>query len=216
MTGRVGGALRAAAVALETVIFVAFPLLVFAGVSRLGARTTALALFAVLLPGAVRAAARGRGRLRAGLVLPLSTAVLLALAAALDDGRFMLAYPVLVNGALLLQFGLSLRGRRSLVETFALLQVPDLSEAEQRYCRSVTKVWCAFFVLNGTAAALLALFAPRPWWAAYTGAIAYGLVAVLFAAEYVVRKARFQRFNRGPVDRLLLAPLLRSRVAHDP
>ncbi len=58
MNARVGGALRAASVALETGIFVAFPLIVFAGVSRLGARTTALLLFAVLLPGAVRAAAR--------------------------------------------------------------------------------------------------------------------------------------------------------------
>ncbi len=215
MTSRFRGALRAAAVALETTIFVAFPLLVFAGVSRLGARTTALVLAALLLPGAVRAAARGRDRLRSALALPLSTAALLVLAAALDDGRFMLAYPVLVNAALLLQFGLSLRRKRSLVETFALLQVPDLSEPEQRYCRSVTKVWCAFFVLNGTAAALLAAFAPRAWWAAYTGAIAYGLVGALFAAEYVVRKARFQRWGRGPVDRLL-APLLRSRVAHDP
>ncbi len=214
MSDRVRGALRAAAAALETAILVAFPLLVFAGVSRLGARTTALVLAALLLPGAVRAARRRRGRLRA-LLLPLSTAVLLVLAAALDDGRFMLAYPVLVNAALLLQFGLSLRGERSLVETFALLSVPDLSPAERRYCRSVTMVWCAFFVLNGTAAALLAALAPRAWWAAYTGAIAYVLVGALFAAEYVVRKARFQRFGRGPVDRLL-APLLRSRVAHDP
>lgn len=215
MTARAGGVLRAAAVALETAIFVAFPLLVFAGVSRLGARTTALLLFALLLPGILRAAARGRDRLRSALVLPLSTAALLAVAAALDDGRFMLAYPVLVNAALLLQFGLSLRGERSLVETFARLRVSDLSDAERRYCRSVTIVWCAFFVLNGTAAALLAALAPRAWWAAYTGAIAYALVGALFAAEYVVRKARFQRFGRGPVDRLL-APLLRSRVAHDP
>ncbi len=214
MTARVRGTLRAAAVALETTIFVAFPLLVFAGVSRLGARTTALVLAALVLPGVIRAAVRRRDRLRA-VALPLATAALLVLAAALDDGRFMLAYPVLVNAALLLQFGLSLRRKRSLVETFALLRVPDLSDAERRYCRSVTKVWCAFFVLNGTAAALLAAFAPRAWWAAYTGAIAYGLVGALFAAEYVVRKARFQRFGRGPVDRLL-APLLRSRVAHDP
>lgn len=215
MSARVRGALRAAAVAVETAIFVAFPLLVLGGVSRLGARTTALALCALLLPGAVLAVLRGRGRLRAALLLPLSTAALLVLAAALDDGRFMLAYPVLVNGALLLQFGLSLRGERPIVETFARLRVSDLSDAERRYCRAVTIVWCAFFVLNGAAAALLAAFAPRAWWALYTGVIGYALVGALFAVEYVVRKARFQRFGRGPVDRLL-APLLRSRVAHDP
>ena len=215
MTARVQGLLRAAAVALESTIFVAFPLLVFAGVSRLGARTTALVLCALLLPGAVRAAVKGGDRLRAALLLPLSTGVLLGFAAALDDARFMLAYPVLVNAALLLQFGLSLRGERSLVETFARLQVDDLSPAERRYCRSVTMVWCAFFVLNGAAAALLAALAPRAWWAAFTGGISYGLVGALFAAEYVVRKARFQRWGRSPVDRLL-APLLRARAAHDP
>ena len=72
-----------------------------------------------------------------------------------------------------------------------------------RYCRSVTLVWCAFFVVNGAAAALLAAFAPRGWWAGYTGVVSYVLVGALFAAEYVVRKARFGRFGRGPVDRLL-------------
>ena len=215
MTARVRSLLRAASVALETATFVAFPLLVLVGVSRLGARTTALALCALLLPGVVRAAANGRDRLRSALLLPLSTVTLLVLAALLDDARLMLAYPVLVNAALLLQFGLSLLGERSLVETFARLRVPDLSPAERRYCRSVTGVWCAFFVLNGGAAALLAAFAPRAWWAVYTGGISYALVVGVFAAEYVIRKARFQRWGRGPVDRLL-ASLLRSRVAHDP
>lgn len=215
MTARVHAVVRGAAFAVESTIFVALPLLVFAGVSRLGARTTALVLCALLLPGAVRAATKGRDRLWSGLLLPLSTGILLVLAAALDEGRFMLAYPVLLNAALLLQFGHSLRGERSLVEKLARLQVDDLSPAERRYCRSVTVVWCAFFVLNGATAALLAVFAPRAWWAAYTGAISYTLVGALFAAEYVVRKARFQRWGRGPVDRLL-APLLRTRVAHDP
>ncbi len=200
---RLRALLRAAAVVLQGALFVAFPLLVFGGVSRFGARRTALALGVLLLPGLVRAARRGRAQLLSALALPASAAVLLALAALLDDGRFMLAYPALVNAALLAQFGLSLRGERPIVERMARLSVPDLSPAEQRYCRSVTLVWCAFFVVNGTAAALLAAFAPRGWWAGYTGVVSYVLVGALFAAEYVVRKARFGRFGRGPVDRLL-------------
>jgi len=35
-----------------------------------------------------------------------------------------------------------------------------LSAAEVRYCRSVTQVWSAFFVLNGSMAGVLALAAP--------------------------------------------------------
>jgi uncharacterized membrane protein len=203
------GWLHGAAAALQGIVFVAFPLLVFGGVAWLGARWTAIALGLLLVPGLVRAAARGRAALSSALTLPLTAAVLLGLAAALDDGRFMLAYPALVNAALLAHFGLSLRGDQPLVERMARLTVPDLSDAERRYCRSVTIVWCAFFVANGAAAALLAALAPRGWWAAYTGVVSYVLVGALFAAEYVVRKARFGRFGRGPVDRLL-ASILRG------
>jgi uncharacterized membrane protein len=96
------------------------------------------------------------------------------------------------------------------VERLARIQVADLSPAEVRYCRAVTVVWCGFFVLNGAASALLAAAAPRAWWAAYTGAISYGLVAAVFAGEYVVRKARFGRFGRGPVDRTLRLLLRRA------
>jgi uncharacterized membrane protein len=196
--------------ALQCVLLVAFPLLVLAGVSRLGARATAVLLGALLLPGLVRAALRGRAHVGPALALPLFMGALLALAALLDDGRFMLAYPVLVNGGLLVQFAVSLRAERPIVEVFARLQVRDLSPAEQGYCRAVTVAWCVFFLVNGGAAALLAAFAPRGWWAAYTGGISYALVGMLFAIEYVVRKARFGRFGRGPVDRLLALLLQRS------
>ncbi len=206
---RVLALLRAAVLVLQSVLFVAFPLLVFAGVSRFGVRRTALALGALLVPALVRAATKGRAHLLTALALPLTTAALLAVSAVLDDGRFMLAYPVLVNAALLAQFGLSLRGARPIVERFARLQVADLSDAERRYCRSVTIVWCAFFLWNGATAAALAAFAPRSWWAGYTGVVSYVLVGVVFAVEYVVRKARFGRYGRGPVDRLL-ASLLRG------
>ena len=53
-----GGWLRGAAAALQGVVFVAFPLLVFGGVAWLGARSTAIALGLLLVPGLVRAAAK--------------------------------------------------------------------------------------------------------------------------------------------------------------
>jgi uncharacterized membrane protein len=206
---RLRALLRAAALGLQGALLVAFPLLVFSGVSRFGARRTAVALGVLLFPSLVRAAVLGRARLASAVALPGAAVALLALAAALDDGRFMLAYPVLVNAALLARFGLSLRGECTFVEELARLTAPDLSLEERRYCRSVTVVWCAFFAANGVAAAALAAFAPRAWWAAYTGAVSYVLVGVVFSTEYVVRKARFGRFGRGPVDRLLAAYLRR-------
>jgi uncharacterized membrane protein len=115
----------------------------------------------------------------------------------------MLAYPSLVNAALFLYFALSLRRGPPVVERLARLVDSDLLPAEVRYCRTVNIVWCGFFVLNGAAATALAFWAPRSWWAAYCGAISYVLVGALFATEYVIRKWRFGRYGRGPVDRCL-------------
>jgi uncharacterized membrane protein len=125
----------------------------------------------------------------------------------LDDGRLMLLYPTAVNVVLLGHFAWTLRTPVPMVERFARMQVPDLRPDEIRYCRTVTWVWVTFFAANGATAAALALLAPRSWWAFYTGALSYGLVGVLFAAEYVVRKARFGRFGRHPIDRALARAL---------
>jgi uncharacterized membrane protein len=170
---------------------VAWPFVVIAGSRLVGTRGTALLVVLLLLPGLVRAARGERGARRRSLALAGgATAVALA-AAVLDDARFLLAWPVLVSGSLLVAFLVSLRGGRSIVEGFARLRKPHLSPAEVAYCRTVTWVWCAFFVGNGAVAAGLALSGRRDLWAIYTGAIAYVLMGILFAGEYVVRRARF-------------------------
>jgi uncharacterized membrane protein len=120
----------------------------------------------------------------------------------LDDRRFVLALPVLTNAALFAHFASSLR-TVPIAERFARAQHGDLPEREVAYCRSVTRVWCAFFVLNGGVTAALGLWAPLAWWTLYTGAISYVLVGLLVAAEYIVRKARFRRYGSSVVDRLL-------------
>ena len=56
------------------------------------------------------------------------------------------------------------------------------------YTRKVTQVWCGFFVLNGGLALGTALWASDATWALYNGLIAYGLMGVLFAGEWVVRR----------------------------
>jgi uncharacterized membrane protein len=175
---------------------VTYPLAVAVGVPLLGTRGAAALMLLFLLTVSGRLRALGSG-------LFATLALLLGAAALLDDPGFMLAYPTAVNVVLLVQFAWSLRTPLPMVERFARMQVTDLRPAEVRYCRAVTQVWIAFFALNGAVAALLALRAPRAWWALYTGAISYGLVGALFAVEYIVRKARFGRFGRNPFDRVL-------------
>jgi len=143
-----------------------------------------------------------REDLVAVLPVPASMFLLLALSSLLDDRRFMLAMPVLISVALLLTFGTSLR-TTPMVERFARLQQPDLSASKVRYCRTVTLVWCGFFVFNALICAALALFASLSAWALYTGLVSSVLIGALATAEYAVRKYRFRDYGGGVHDRLL-------------
>lgn len=103
-------------------------------------------------------------------------------------------YPVLVNMALLAGFGYSLTTPVSAVERMARLRGADFPPVAQAYMRTVTQVWCGFFVLNGAIALGTALWASEAVWSLYTGVISYVLMAALFGAEYLVR-LRFKRLH---------------------
>jgi uncharacterized membrane protein len=189
---------------------VLYPLAVYYGLTRLGTRPVAV-LLAVLL--GISALLKWKALFqqpRELLGIALAGGAL-ALSALLDDHRFLLATPVLINAGLFLTFAGSLRTDTPLVERFARMQVSDLSAQELRYCRSVTQVWSAFFVVNGATALALALLAPLSWWALYNGLLAYLLIGLLGASEYVIRKRRFGRFGDNPLDRALRAVLAPAR-----
>ncbi|HEX7233424.1 MAG TPA: hypothetical protein VF452_23805 [Candidatus Binatia bacterium] len=114
---------------------------------------------------------------------------LLVLAAVWANGALPLKlYPVLVNGALLGLFAYSLVTPPTVVERFARMQEPDLPPQAIVYARRVTQVWCAFFVINGCAALLTAVYASSALGWFYNGFIAYLLIGLLFAGEYCVRR----------------------------
>lgn len=175
--------------ALGIALGVAYPVLVYLGLTHLRARAVALTMLVAAL--GVAAWRVRRQQVRSLLVVPIAMCALLAAGAVLDDARLVLAMPVLVNAVLLAAFGASLRAPVPMVERFARLQKPELSAAEVRYCRSVTIVWCVFFVANGAVAGALALRAPLSWWTLWTGALSYVAMGTLFAAEWLVRRARF-------------------------
>jgi uncharacterized membrane protein len=97
-------------------------------------------------------------------------------------------YPVLVNAVMLGVFATSLRHPPSAIERLARLREPELPPEAIAYTRKVTIVWCAFFVGNGAIALATALWASDRTWAAYNGLIAYVLMGVLFAGEWLVRQ----------------------------
>ncbi len=197
---------------MTAVVQIAYPLLTLAVGTALGPRAAAAALLVVVLPGLLRMAFRPAERSPLSLGLGAGMVALLLAAVFVGSAGFILAYPSFVNAVFLLQFASTLVHGPPFVERLARLQVSDLTRAESRYCRSVTLAWCGFFILNGSLATALAVLAPRPWWAIYTGVISYILVGVVFSVEYLVRKARFGRYGRGPVDGVLAA-IFKNREA---
>jgi uncharacterized membrane protein len=178
---------------LLAVVFAGYPVLIWWGLSHARPRVLALALLLLLLP---LAAVRVRGRAAAGprlfATLPLITVAALSLTLALDASGYMLLVPVAINALLLLGFGATLRpGARPMIESFARIQSPDLTGAQQDWCRTWTWIWCGFFLANGATAGALAFAAPLSWWATYTGLIAYVLMGALLALEWCLRRRRF-------------------------
>jgi acyl-coenzyme A synthetase/AMP-(fatty) acid ligase/uncharacterized membrane protein len=102
-------------------------------------------------------------------------------------------YPVVISAALLGAFGSTLFSPPSMVYRLAIIMDKSIpgSLGEPRiaqYCRKVTLVWCVFFILNGTAAALPVFFGSERIWVLYNGGIFYGLMAIFFAVEYLIRR----------------------------
>ena len=171
---------------------VAYPLGVYAGLSHGEPRGAALLLLAFFVPAAaLRVAKLKSERLTTLAALPLVTVSLLVASALLDAGGFILAVPTVINLLLLVAFGATLRYGPPMIERFARLQEPELSDEKLAWCRLWTRVWCAFFLVNGAVAAALAAYAPLELWTAYTGLVAYALMGMLFALEWGLRRLRF-------------------------
>ena len=182
-----------------------YPVAVWMGLTYLSTRTVGILVLALVTPiAALRLRGADRTTFWSVLRIPLVIMSLIVLGIVLDDPRYVLAMPVLINLTLLITFGATLIGHAMpMIERFARMQDPNLSAAQAAHCRQFTGVWVGFFVVNGSIALLLGLFAPLAWWATYTGLIAYILMGLLFALEYIVRKARFRDYGESLRDRML-------------
>ena len=72
--------------------------------------------------------------------------------------------------------------------SLARLSEPDLPDVAIAYTRKVTLVWCAFFLVNGGIALATALWGTEAQWTLYNGGIAYVLMGLIAAVEWLVRK----------------------------
>ena len=163
------------------VLTVLYPLVVYAAIGRVPPQWLALLLTGLAVARALAVRQRFWWLVAGG-------AAILGVAAWLSQDALMVKlYPVWVNLVMLAVFGYSLFHPPSVVERLARLQEPDLPASGVAYTRQVTKVWCVFFVLNGSIALWTALRASDATWALYNGAIAYVLIGALLAGEWVLR-----------------------------
>jgi uncharacterized membrane protein len=195
---------RIVLVAASALAAVTYPFTVYYGLSQWGPRRGAPVVLGTI---ALLAVANLKGgtlvELWRVLRLPLALLALVLVGALVENPRFMMAMPVLVNLVFLHAFGGSLRGSTPLVERFARLQEDELSAEEVAYCRGVTWVWTVYFAANIVVCGVMALWAPLSWWTLYAGLLAYVIMGTIFTVEYLVRKFRFRRFSAGLHDRIL-------------
>jgi uncharacterized membrane protein len=92
-------------------------------------------------------------------------------------------------GLLGVSFGRSLVGRRvPLCTRFAAIIDGAVPPAVARYTRSVTIAWTLFFAALTTALIVIYLLAPLAVWSVFANFCTTPIVALMFVAEYLVRR----------------------------
>jgi uncharacterized membrane protein len=163
------------------------------------ARVTAAALAAGILIWAA-AVARPAAGFAAAALLALLGATLVAAPQAL-----LFAPPVVINAALAVFFGASLRaGREPLINIFARHEQggqlpPDL----ERHARLVTWLWTLLLAAMALLALALALWAPLELWSLFANVGIYVLIAALFIGEYAYRRLRFRQYRHASLAGLV-------------
>lgn len=174
--------------ALSAVVLLAYPFAVYFGIDKYGLSLVGILLIAALV---VRVLTAQRSRVKelkqVAQISALTGITLVSLGLLFKQHGWLTFYPVVVNLCMLILFASSLKQPQTLIERLARLQEPDLPASGVRYTRSVTKVWCGFFVINGFVA-LYTCFQPLEVWTLYNGFISYLLAGSLFVIEWIVRQ----------------------------
>lgn len=198
--------MRVAVSVIGAISVLAYPFLVYYALTHGSARVAGSVLLLLLVPTLiVRLRRATKETLATVLALPATVIAFVSAGAILNNHVFFLVLPTLINLAMLVQFARTLSAGPPMIERFARMTEPELSEDKVLYCRRVTVVWCIFFAMNAAIAGTLALVASLSVWSFYTGIVNYVAIGTLFAVEYVVRKARFRSYGSALHDRVFAA-----------
>ena len=145
------------------VISILYPILVFTLLVVFKLPLKLLSLCVIALAAALFVSVSAKNKEKNLEWKPLATSILFFLAGLLcfmtDEAIFLKFYPVAINLIFLVFFGSTLFRGPNMIFRFATLADRSIKGSPkekkvENYCRKVTLVWCLFFILNGTAAAL--------------------------------------------------------------
>ncbi|WP_261640827.1 hypothetical protein [Erwinia mallotivora] len=172
----------------SVLLMVAWPIVIWLALTHPGWRWL-LPLAAVLFILRLMMLNGGKGVLAlAGRGVALIGVLLSMVSLLLSNYHLLLWYPVVVNAGMLLLFGCSLFSAMPLVERLARLREPELSADGVAWTRQVTRVWCLFFMFNGSVALATCLSNNLLWWTWWNGLIGYLLMGLLMAGEWLLRQ----------------------------
>ncbi len=169
---------------LLTIVSIAYPVIVYFGLQHFSASAVSALLLILLLARLILNKKPGAPWFKTALIV---ASTLLLASSIFNSQRLMQFYPVVINLAMLSVFALSVLRPPTVIETLARIQEPDLPPKAVAYTTTVTKVWCAFFTINGSIAGYTALYSSMEVWTLYNGFISYVLIGLLFGIEYLVR-----------------------------
>ena len=172
---------------LGALLLIAYPGLVYVGLTRFEPMYLTLIVIAALLLSRLAGTPTAIGVTGGALVaLPVG---LFLIASIISNTEWMIRlYPAVMSLSMAALFAWSLWSPPSLIERIARVREPDFPVQGIPYTRRLTLIWALFLLLNAAIAAWTALLESRATWALYNGVISYVCVGLLLVLEYPVRR----------------------------
>jgi uncharacterized membrane protein len=186
--------MRSLLVIFAILFSLAYPLLVYLGVQRVGP-----AFFALIL-GVIAALkfAVVKDKKDALQIAVLTSAMVFSVALVVTNSELLLRlYPVMMSLTVALIFLSSLRQPENILLRGARLAGQHISARAPHYTQILTLVWALVLFVNALIALYFALFATLGQWAFYCGFLSYVIFAVLFAGELLYRRYYIAKYQDG-------------------
>ncbi len=162
---------------------IAYPFVVYWGIQA-EQQLVLLALLCLLIAFRVLIAESRNER----MVMAMITVVLMVCIWLAGSDSGLKLYPVMINLSLLFVFAASLFAKQSVIERLAKIKEPDLPASAVQYTRHVTQAWCIFFSINSLISLWTVVHENEQVWLIYNGIVAYVLMGLMFAAEWLIRQ----------------------------